>query len=190
MEKWKKLPFKGKKGEWYEVSNLGAMRKWHPGEKNPQNLKGSNISGYRVFNTKLTNGRGTSLYIHKIVAQQFVKQSTPTRNYVIHKDYNKQNNAASNLKWVDKTGLDKHHKKNPNFKQLKKAGIQERTNKLTATDVRRIKLMLKMRANRKKTIAKEFGITASQLNNIEKGLKFKFNRIYILTPLRNLKLNE
>lgn len=172
MEKWKKLPFKGKKGEWYEVSNLGAMRKWHPGERNPQNLKGSNISGYRVFNTKLTNGRGTSLYIHKIVAQQFVKQSNTDRSYVIHKDYDKQNNAAANLKWVDKAGLDKHHKKNPNFKQLKKAANHERTNKLTATDVRRIKLMLKMRANRKKTIAKEFGITPSQLNNIEKGVNW------------------
>ncbi len=175
MEKWKKLPFTGKKGEWYEVSNFGAMRKWHPGEKNPQNLKGSNISGYRVFNTKLTNGRGTSLYIHKIVAQQFVKQRSHDRSYVIHKDYNKQNNAASNLKWVDKAGLDRHHKKNPNIQHVDKKSLAE--NKLTATDVRRIKLMLKMRANRKTTIAKEFGITASQLNNIEKGVNWSHIKV-------------
>lgn len=166
MEKWKKLPFKGKKGEWYEISNLGVMRKWHPGEKNPQTLKGSDISGYRVFNTKLTNGRGTSLYVHKIVAAHFVKQTAPDRTYVIHKDYNKHNNAASNLKWVSKVGLDKHHKKNPNLTHGKNGTSAV---KLTATDVRRIKLMLKIRANRKTTIAKEFGITASQLNNIEKG---------------------
>jgi len=113
MEKWKKLPYKGKKGEIYEISNLGNMRKWHPGEKNPQLLKGSNIRGYQVFNTKLTNGRGTSLYIHKIVAENFVKRKKEEKNFVVHKDYNKLNNQAKNLKWVDRKGMEKHHSINP-----------------------------------------------------------------------------
>lgn len=113
MEKWKKLSYQGKKGETYEISNLGNMRKWHPGEKNPQVLKGSNIRGYQVFNTKLTNGRGTSLYIHKIVAECFVKRNKEEKSFVIHKDYNKQNNDAKNLKWVDRKGMERHHSANP-----------------------------------------------------------------------------
>jgi len=112
-EKWKKLPYTGKKGETYEISNLGSMRKWHPYEKNPQILKGSNIRGYQVFNTKLTNGKGTSLYIHKIVAENFVKRKKEDKNFVIHKDYDKLNNNAKNLKWVDRKGMDKHHSDNP-----------------------------------------------------------------------------
>lgn len=113
MEKWKKLSYQGKKGESYEISNLGNMRKWHPGEKKPQVLKGSNIRGYQVFNTKLTNGRGTSLYIHKIVAEFFVKRNKEEKSFVIHKDYDKQNNEAKNLKWVDRKGMEKHHSANP-----------------------------------------------------------------------------
>lgn len=169
MEKWKRLSFEGKKGEWYEISNLGRMRKWHPGERNPQVLKGSSISGYRVFNTKLTNGRGTSLYLHKMVAQHFVKQNSGAHQFVIHKDYDKENNAAKNLKWVSKLGLEKHHKKNPNFASDKKRVKLVKT-KLTEREVRRIKVMLKkMEYKRKYNIAKEFGITNTQLNSIVNG---------------------
>jgi len=113
MEKWKKLPYEGKKGEHYEISSMGNMRKWHPGEKNPQILKGSKIGGYQVFNTKLTNGRGTSLYVHKIVAEHFVKRSKEEKSFVIHRDYNKANNIAKNLKWVNRKGMEKHHSVNP-----------------------------------------------------------------------------
>jgi len=113
MEKWKKLPYEGKKGEHYEISSMGNMRKWHPGEKMPQQLKGSNIRGYRVFNTKLTNSKGVSLYIHKIVAENFVKRKKEGKNFVIHKDYNKQNNEAKNLKWVDRKGVEKHNAVSP-----------------------------------------------------------------------------
>jgi len=98
---------------WQKHKLLTALKLWHPNEKNPQLLKGSNIRGYQVFNTKLTNGRGTSLYIHKIVAENFVKRSKQEKNFVIHKDYDKQNNVAKNLKWVNRKGMEKHHSANP-----------------------------------------------------------------------------
>jgi len=66
-----------------------------------------------VFNTKLASGRGTSLYIHKIVAENFVKRKNEEKSFVIHKDYNKLNNMAKNLKWVDRRGMEKHHSANP-----------------------------------------------------------------------------
>ncbi len=169
MEKWKKLPYEGKKGETYEVSDHGRMRKWHPGEKNPQLLKGSKIRGYKVFNTKLTNGKGTSLYFHKLIAEQFVKRPSDDHKFVIHRDYDKLNNHISNLKWVSKMQLDKHHKKNPNILNMVRPKGLIRYSKLTENDVKRIKIMLKRNKNRKKMIAKEFGITHTQLNRIERG---------------------
>ena len=169
MEKWKKLPIEGKKGETYEVSNLGRMRKWHPGEKNPQILKGSSIRGYKVFNTKLTNGKGTSLYLHKLIAEQFLKRKTDKHNFVIHKDYDKSNNSVSNLKWASKEELNKHHKKNPNILNMVRPKGLVRYSKLTEADVKKIKRSLKGKNPDKKKLAEKYNITVTQLNRIAKG---------------------
>lgn len=180
MEKWKKLTIydpkkkkdrviEGKKGETYEVSNQGRMRKWHPGEKNPQILRGSLIRGYKVFNTKLTNGKGTSLYFHKLVAEQFLKRPSKDHKFVIHKDYEKENNATKNLKWVDKKGLDKHHKKNPNILNMVRPKGLVRYSKLSVADVKKIKKLLLKKNPKKKEIAAKFGITHTQLNRIDRG---------------------
>lgn len=169
MEKWKKLPVEGKKGETYEVSSEGKMRKWHPGEKNPQILKGSSIRGYRVFNTKLTNGKGTSLYIHKLIAEQFLKRKSDDHRFVIHKDYDKANNEATNLKWATKEELNLHHKKNPNILNMVRPKGLVRYSKLSEADVRKIKKSLLAKNPDKKKIAEKYDITVTQLNRIQAG---------------------
>jgi len=169
MEKWKKLPVEGKKGEIYEVSNSGKMRKWHPNEKNPQFLKGSLIRGYRVFNTKLTNGKGTSLYIHKLIAEHFLKRKSNEQKFVIHKDYDKENNEVANLKWVTKDELNNHHKKNPNILNMERPKGLVRYSKLSENDVKNIKKKLKEKNPDKRKIAEQYNITVTQLNRIQTG---------------------
>jgi len=177
MEKWKKLPVEGKKGETYEVSNLGRMRKWHPGEKNPQILKGSSIRGYRVFNTKLTNGKGTSLYIHKLIAEQFLKKKSDQQRFVIHKDYNKENNEVVNLKWATKEELNLHHTKNPNIINMVRPKGLVRYSKLSEADVIKIKKTLLGKNVDKKKLAEKFNITVTQLNRIHAGKNWSHVKI-------------
>ena len=170
MEKWKKLPYSGKKGETYEVSNKGNMRKWHPGEKKPQALRGSNIKGYKVFNTKLSNGKGTSLYIHKLIAQQFLKQPSANHKFVAHKDYDKDNNASSNLKWMTREELNKHHKKNPNILNMVRPKGLVRYSKLTEADVKKIKKKFQGKGKIDwDALSKQYGVTAIQLKRIKAG---------------------
>jgi transcriptional regulator with PAS, ATPase and Fis domain len=91
---------------------------------------------------------------------------------VIHVDYEKQNNYYENLKWVTKTEMIDHNRENPAF--INRV-IPRRTKnyKLTESKVRIIKKLLKNDNNRLKMIAKQFGITHTQLNRIRSGENWK-----------------
>ncbi len=127
-------------------------------------LQPSKIKGYPILNVKLPNGKRSTRYLHKIVAELYLGPYTGNRNYVIHLDYNKDNNHVRNLRWVNKTELAEHQSVNPNYKK----GVI-RYSKLTETDVIRLKKKLKRGKNPLYKIAKEFGITHTQLNRIRKG---------------------
>ncbi|MBI9067777.1 MAG: HNH endonuclease [Salinivirgaceae bacterium] len=124
----------------------------------------SKIKGYPILNIKLESTRRTTRYIHKLIAEAFINKTSEDQTYVIHIDYNKENNQLSNLKWVDRTELFQHQAKNPNYKK----GII-RYSKLTETDVIRLKKKLKRAKNPLYKIAREFGITHTQLNRIRSG---------------------
>lgn len=61
---------------------------------------GVSNSGYKTVKI----GRGVkgrkNYYIHRIVAELFIKNENPERNSVNHKDGNKLNNKEENLEWV------------------------------------------------------------------------------------------
>jgi hypothetical protein len=149
--------------ERYEVSNFGRIKNFRH-SKQGDVFSPSNIKGYPIINIKLTNGKRTTKYIHKMVAEAFLTKTTDLQKYVIHIDYNKDNNHVNNLKWVDRNELYEHQAKNPNYKK----GIV-RYSKLTETDVIRLKKKLKRGKNPLYKIAKEFGITHTQLNRIRTG---------------------
>ena len=81
----------------YEVNELGQVR---------HVLRKQILSPYQVHNGyyKLTlytpEGIRRDRYVHVMVAYEFVPGRTEERCYVNHKDFNKANNAASNLEWV------------------------------------------------------------------------------------------
>jgi len=64
--------------------------------------------------------------------------------------------------------LKEHHKNNPNYKNIQRKGRITNA-KLTESEVIRLKKKLKRGKNKLYKLAKEFGITHTQLNRIRSG---------------------
>lgn len=151
----------------YEVSNFGRLRSFQNNEKG-EIIKGSVIQGYRSLNIRLPKGKSFNRYVHKLVAETFVEKQSPDHKFVIHLDFDKQSNHFENLKWATKDEMVAHNKLNP---AVINKPIPRRTKnyKLTESKVKMIKKMLQHDSTRLKMIAKQFGITHTQLNRIRSG---------------------
>ncbi len=159
----------------YEVSNFGRLRSFQNTEKG-EIIKGSVIQGYRSLNIRLPKGKSFNRYVHKLVAETFVEKPSIDHKFVIHLDFDKQSNHFENLKWVTKDEMVAHNKLNP---AVINKPIPRRTKnyKLTETKVIMIKKMLQHESTRLKMIAKQFGITHTQLNRIRSGENWGYVKI-------------
>ena len=159
----------------YEVSNFGRLRSFQNNEKG-EIIKGSVIQGYKSLNIKLPKGKSFNRYVHKLIAETFVEKPSIDHKFVIHLDFDKQSNHYENLKWVTKDEMVAHNKLNP---AVINKPIPRRTKnyKLTETKVRMIKKMLQHDNTRLKMIAKQFGITHTQLNRIRSGENWGYVKI-------------
>jgi hypothetical protein len=174
-EKWEPVYFKGiDPEEKYEVSNYGRIRR-HIRKVNDWKIqKPANVNGYAYFSFRTiedSNGKNRiTKSIHRIVAEVFIGPSKEDCNNVIHVDFDKWNNNVDNLKWVAKKDMFIHSRKSPRTAIAIEKRKGEITNsKLTATDVMRLKKKLKRGKNPLYKIAREFGITHTQLNRIRRG---------------------
>ncbi|MCX7986916.1 MAG: NUMOD4 motif-containing HNH endonuclease [Bacteroidales bacterium] len=166
-EIWKKLVVEDlHPSELYEISNYGRLKsfKTHP---RGRIIRIPLIKGYRAIVLKLNNNKTVTKYIHKLVAEHFLPKDSELQQYVIHIDFNKENNRASNLRWVTRSTMFAHQKINPNYKRGK-----IRNAKLTVEQVIRIKQKLQEKDIKFSVIAKEFGITHTQLNRIRQGINW------------------
>ena len=164
-EIWKPLKINGlAENEIYDISNYGRIKSYKVIKKEGSIIKGSTLKGYKILNIKLENKKRTTKYIHKLVAESFIPKDNNLQQYVIHLDFEKNNNHIDNLKWVTQETMFAHQKINPNYKR----GTINYS-KLTETDVIRLKKKLKRGKNKLYKLAKEFGITHTQLNRIRKG---------------------
>ena len=85
----------------YLCSNFGNIKSKRFGKI----LKGQkNSCGYLRVQISYAGNR---YFIHRLVADTFVKK-IKGKNFVNHKDGNKQNNLASNLEWVTRSENDLH----------------------------------------------------------------------------------
>lgn len=167
-ETWKLIPFEGVENPpHYEVSNYGRLRSF---QSNPDGdlIKGSVIQGYKSLNIRLVGNKTANRYVHKLVADFFLKQASPEHKFVIHLDYDKHNNHYENLRWVTREEMYDHNRENPELKN-RKPPRQTKNYKLNEGKVKMIKKMLKSNKSRLKMIAKQFGITHTQLNRIRSG---------------------
>ena len=152
----------------YLVSNFGRIQRKKIFEDEWKLSKTSLIGGYDSFWIRKKGKKSSSsCYIHRVVALLFLEQKEGEK-YVIHLDFDKLNNKASNLKWVNKTDMFLHHKKNP--KKIARKG-QVTSSKLTEGRVRLIKKKIfdPNRKTRMRLIAKQFGISEMQLYRIKSG---------------------
>lgn len=89
--------------EHYRVSNLGRVLSMHSGILRTQ----TNNHGYMYVYLKY-GGRGKT-YIHRLVAEVFVKNSDPDVNTIVnHIDFDPKNNRADNLEWTTDAGNVQH----------------------------------------------------------------------------------
>jgi len=171
-EKWISINFDGiENPPRYEVSNYGRIKSFQNDPKEGTIIKGSVIQGYRSLNIRIS-GKTVNRYVHKLVAEQFVSWDMDNQTFVIHLDHDKKNNYFQNLKWVSKEEMIDHNRNNPNLKN-RELPRRTRNYKLTETKVKMIKKLLKNDKNRLKMIAKQFGITHTQLNRIRSGENWK-----------------
>lgn len=171
-EEWAKINFGPTEDDpHYEVSNYGRLRSFKSDPQRGAIIKGSVIQGYRSLNIRTKDRKTLNRYVHKLVAENFVPQRDGAK-FVIHLDFGKQNNHFGNLKWVSKEEMNLHNRDNP---ALINRILPKRTSnyKLTESKVRIIKRLLKNGNNRLKMIAKQFGITHTQLNRIRSGENWK-----------------
>lgn len=168
-EKWKPITFDEKISEDFEfkISNYGRIIDCKNDEETL--LKEYFINGYQTIPLKQkVNGKSTSRYVHKLVAEHFLDKGDGI--YVIHLDYDKTNNHIDNLKWATKREKELHQFSNPEFKKIMRRKIPK-TAKLTETRVKLIKRKLNdpNRRTRLKILAKRFGVSEMQLHRIKTG---------------------
>lgn len=169
-EKWKIIQFNGDVFRChYAVSDHGRLVSFTSSIEDGTLLKGTLMGGYPTLKLKPA-GRNMTLFIHRLVAEAFLTRKTPKYEYVIHLDYNKQNNAIKNLRWATKEDMEKHQQKSPAVLAYRSIN-RKKGHKLTDTVVRKIKQMIgdKKRKMTMKQIADHFEISEMQLYRIKSG---------------------
>ena len=95
-ELWKDIP----NYDHYQVSSFGRIRKKNKGKKVNWIFTSKRLrSGYPVARLTDRQGRRQVLYIHRLVAEAFLKNPKDDSKYVNHKDGKKANNHFLNLEW-------------------------------------------------------------------------------------------
>ena len=170
-EKWERIDFPEFDNQiHYEISNYGRIKSFQNTQEGVL-IQGSLIQGYQSLNVRFQN-KSVNHYLHKLVAKHFCPQNNPKDTFVIHLDYNKLDNRADNLQWADRSKVTEHNKNNPSVVN-RLIPLRTKNYKLTEGKVMLIKQMLKSDKSRLKMIAKQFGITHTQLNRIRSGENWK-----------------
>lgn len=175
-EKWMTIP--GKKtpyGERYAISNNGRLVKYKHWINSGSALKLSRQQGYPIWRYK-DEGEYRHMLLHKIVAKYFLAKPGKLQKFVIHLDYDKENNHARNLKWVTQEELTNHSLKSPAVIKARKKALKNIGTgyiiKLTDTKVRAIKALLK-KGKTLKEIAVKYGVSDMQIYRIKTGENWK-----------------
>lgn len=173
-ETWKPLQFPGWRElrKKYAVSNQGKVASFSNDiHEDGQLLSGSITTGYRSLNLHRPNNKGT-LYIHREIARIFCKKPSSKHQYVIHVNYNKTDNKASNLKWATLSEVSSHQQKSPAKVAYKKVQANRSTGlKLTTAQVSAIKKSIAdpKRKLTYKQLAEKYKVSEMTLYRIKSG---------------------
>jgi len=111
--------------------------------------------------------------IHRLVADYFLPKPTPGQTVVAHRDHDKLNNRAGNLKWMTREENYEHQKTSPlvikeNQERRHRRKENSRATKLTVTKVMLLKKLLNQ-GKPMKQLVKQFKITNTQIVRIQRG---------------------
>ena len=113
-ERWKEIEFESNLShDKYEVSHLGRVKSYAIDKENGRIILGGNVNGYRCTTVKFGDKITRQYYVHRLIAETFIDKDSKDQHYVIHKDYNKENNSIYNLQWASEEQLVAHNNKNP-----------------------------------------------------------------------------
>jgi hypothetical protein len=167
-ERWKELKLKkGSVTKRYAVSDRGRIVSFKDRIDTGYILKPRLTQGY----PSITIGREDTrqnYYIHRLVAEYFCNKGVKNASFVIHLDHKKENNKASNLKWVTQEVQIEHAKKDPNV--LIRLNPDEGP-KLTSDKVKKIKVALfkSKKQPTLKALARQFKVSDMQIHRIKTG---------------------
>ena len=171
-ERWEniKIDKEGFKAK-YQVSDFGRIRKY--------NFKTSewDVKHYKPFaknqnfifcrmSDNTSNAKSYTESIHRLVAKYFLEPPPEEKRFVIHLNYDNLNNHHSNLKWASTKEVQEHKKGNPKSDYMERA-ITNST--LTESKVMLLKMKLKRGKQPFYKLAKQFGISHTQLKRIRRG---------------------
>ena len=148
----------------YKISNYGnVLRKTKTQTTFKKMTKFAKMKKFDMFFYKKFGNKSASAYLHRSVAELFI-ENKENKKFVIHLDYNYQNNSILNLEWATREELNAHRRANPRRHTI-------RNSKLTEGKVKMIKRKLFDPKNRTrvKMIAKQFGVTTMQIWRIKSG---------------------
>ena len=166
----------------YAISNYGRFLSFTDKIPEGRFVKGSKQDGYKIWRYKVRDANNKFRYKHcffyKLVAEYFIPKTSEEQVYVLHLNYNRDNDCVDNLKWATYAEMLAHSKKSPFVIASRKRWLAEikakrlhQGNKLTSTQVMHLKKILfdPNRKTRMKILARQFGVSEMTLHRIKSG---------------------
>ena len=167
-EKWKPFSVSKNSRKNYAVSSFGRVISYDDKMKEGAILRTRLTQRYPSISFRGPEGKNLNFYLHRLVAQLFLKKASSRHKFVIHLDHKKENNKSSNLKWVTLAEQIEHAKKDPIVIKQKRPLEGP---KLTAAKVKEIKMKLfkSKKPPTLKALAKRFKVSDMQIYRIKSG---------------------
>lgn len=172
-EEWKDIEgFEG----FYQISNLGRVKSlggWCGTAKRKEKIRSASLTQDGYVKVRLQHkGKDKTARVHRLVAEAFIP-NPENKDTVNHIDGNKQNNAVSNLEWVDRTEQ-MLHAYDLGLKSSR-VGSQNSNAKLTDEQVREIRKSYVPYSKEFGTVAlaKKYGVTNRVIGLIVKNKSYK-----------------
>ncbi|MEY4539950.1 MAG: hypothetical protein RLZZ306_1707 [Bacteroidota bacterium] len=176
-EKWKEFSLGYKSQKRYAISTYGRLMSFMDNFKDGEILKGSLTGGYNSFRYRIYGGKkilNRNILFHRVVAEQFLPNDDEEKVFVIHLDFDKNNNRVENLRWATKEEMQAHGQKSPaviqaisNMVDHIHTGQRFKLNPSKVLFIRG-KLDDPNRKTRMKMLAKQFDVSEMQLYRIKR----------------------
>ena len=156
----------------YYVSNYGRIKSVDEKRGTERILSGSMSTGSLAVTTRLKGGGTQAIYIHRHIAELFVRRPSPQHIFVNHKDGNKRNNHYQNLEWVTQEELTRIQKERGVFASNRR---KNPNTKLNQTKANLIRERAKSGKVKKTTLARQFGVSVRTIERIMDGSRWANN---------------